>query len=135
MKVQIIGNLHPQPGSVGFDVCTSIDCSIPARSRRTIPTGLYLAMPSNLWAGVYSRSGLADRYGLTILNAPGVIDPDYRGEIKLILFNSGEDSVRFPAGSRLAQLIFHPITPIDLQTVAELPPTARGSNGLGSTGV
>lgn len=125
MKVQIIGNLHPQPGSVGFDVCTSIDCSIPARSRRTIPTGLYLAMPSNLWAGVYSRSGLADRYGLTILNAPGVIDPDYRGE----------DSVRFPAGSRLAQLIFHPITPIDLQTVAELPPTARGSNGLGSTGV
>lgn len=112
MKVQIIGNLHPQPGSVGFDVCTSIDCSIPARSRRTIPTGL-------------SRSGLADRYGLTILNAPGVIDPDYRGE----------DSVRFPAGSRLAQLIFHPITPIDLQTVAELPPTARGSNGLGSTGV
>lgn len=136
MLVKVIGKIIRQtPGSVGYDLCCQTDCAIPARSRRIVGTGIRLAMPEGIWAGVYSRSGLAARYGLTILNAPGVIDSDYRGEIQLILFNSGEESVRFPAGSRLAQLIFHTFEPVRILEVTELPSTGRGSNGLGSTGV
>jgi dUTP pyrophosphatase len=99
-----------------------------------IPTGLAIALPAGFEAQVRPRSGLAARHGLTVLNAPGTIDADYRGEIQVLLVNLGDQPVRVTRGMRIAQLIVAPVIHAELREVASLDETVRGSSGFGSTG-
>lgn len=103
--------------------------------RALVPTGLAIALPEGYEAQVRPRSGLAARDGITVLNAPGTIDADYRGEIKVPLINHGEQPFRIERGMRIAQMIVAPVSRVAWCPVKELPPTARGGGGFGSTGV
>jgi len=99
-----------------------------------IPTGIAIALPAGLEAQVRPRSGLAARQGVTVLNAPGTIDADYRGEITVLLINHGREAFSVQRGSRIAQLIVAPVMAVTLREVRKLTETARGSGGFGSTG-
>ncbi|GAB4148354.1 MAG: dUTP diphosphatase [Sphingomonadales bacterium] len=103
-------------------------------ARALIPTGIAIGLPPGFEAQVRPRSGLALRHGLTLLNAPGTIDADYRGEIGVILVNLGQDAVAIERGMRVAQLVVAPVARLDWRPVAKLDATARGSGGFGSTG-
>jgi dUTP pyrophosphatase len=102
--------------------------------RTLVPTGIAIALPAGFEAQVRPRSGLAVKHGVTVLNTPGTIDADYRGEIQVLLVNLGSDSHEIVRGTRIAQLVIAPITPISLSEVAVLDPTLRGTGGFGSTG-
>jgi len=102
--------------------------------RAAVPTGISLALPEGFEAQVRPRSGLALKHGITVLNSPGTIDADYRGEIRVILANLGSEPVTLRRGERVAQLVVAPVTRIAWQTVAALPDSARGAGGFGSTG-
>ncbi len=102
--------------------------------RAAIPTGLAIALPPGFEAQVRPRSGLALKNGVTALNSPGTIDADYRGEIKVILINHGQDSVTIRRGDRIAQIVVAPVTQAAWDVVETLDETARGSGGFGSTG-
>jgi dUTP pyrophosphatase len=102
--------------------------------RALIPTGLAIALPEGYEAQVRPRSGLAARHGVTVLNAPGTIDADYRGEISVPLINHGHDPFTVRRGERVAQMVIAPVVQAELMPVATLTPTARGSGGFGSTG-
>ena len=99
-----------------------------------IPTGLVIALPPGFEAQVRPRSGLAAKFGVTVLNSPGTIDADYRGEINVLLINHGRDPFTIKRGERIAQIIITPVTRATLVPVAELSATTRGSGGFGSTG-
>jgi dUTP pyrophosphatase len=99
-----------------------------------IPTGLMLALAAGSEGQVRPRSGLAARHGVTVLNAPGTIDADYRGEVKVLLINHGRAPFRIERGTRIAQLVVAPVTAVRLVEVAVLPATERGAGGFGSTG-
>lgn len=103
--------------------------------RRLIPTGLRLGLPSGYEGQVRPRSGLALRLGITVLNSPGTIDADYRGEVKVLLVNLGNEPVDITPGMRIAQLVVAPVCQVTLHLVAELDRTERGQGGYGSTGV
>src|SRR5690606_40024588 len=103
--------------------------------RRLIPTGLRLGLPSGYEGQVRRRSGLALRLGITVLNSPGTIDADYRGEVKVLLVNLGNEPVDITQGMRIAQLVVAPVCQVTLHLVAELDRTERGQGGYGSTGV
>lgn len=103
--------------------------------RALVPTGIAIALPSGWEAQVRPRSGLALKYGITVLNSPGTIDADYRGEIQIILGNLGEQSVVIQRGMRIAQLVVAPVSQVTWQRVEILPETERGSGGFGHTGV
>ena len=103
-------------------------------ARRAIPTGLALAVPPGFEVQVRPRSGLALRHGLTIVNAPGTIDADYRGEIFVLLVNLGTEPVRIEHGDRIAQFVVAPVVLVEPQEVDDLDDTARGEGGFGSTG-
>ncbi len=126
-------------GSAGMDLRAACEDELPIaikpRERALVPTGLAIALPDGFEAQVRPRSGLAWKQGLTVLNAPGTVDADYRGEVKVILVNTGKDPVVIKRGDRIAQMVIAPVVQARLQTVAELPETARGSGGFGSTGV
>jgi dUTP pyrophosphatase len=107
---------------------------IPSRGRVIIPTGLTISLPSGMEAQVRPRSGLAIRHGVTVLNAPGTIDADYRGEIQVILINHGDEPFRVERGLRIAQLVVAPVARAQLREVDNLDTTARGPGGFGSTG-
>jgi dUTP pyrophosphatase len=100
-----------------------------------VPTGVAIALPSGYEAQVRPRSGLAGAHGITVLNAPGTIDSDYRGEVKVLLINHGRASFSIERGMRIAQLVIAPVTTAELIEVEELPVSARGAGGFGSTGV
>ena len=100
-----------------------------------VPTGIAIALPAGLEGQVRPRSGLAARHGITVLNTPGTIDADYRGEIAVILINHGAESFSVTRGMRIAQLVISPIAYAQLRKVEKLAGTARGSDGFGSTGV
>ena len=102
--------------------------------RAAVPTGIALALPEGYEAQVRPRSGLALKHGLTVLNSPGTIDADYRGEIRVILANLGTEPVTLARGERVAQLVLAPVSRIAWAPVAALPESARGANGFGSTG-
>lgn len=102
--------------------------------RALIPTGLAIALPAGYEAQVRPRSGLAIKHGITCLNSPGTIDADYRGELKVILINHGEESFTIARGERIAQMVIAPVTQIGWDAVEELPETQRGAGGFGSTG-
>jgi len=99
-----------------------------------VPTGLSIALPEGYEAQVRPRSGLAAKHGVTVLNTPGTIDADYRGEIGVLLINHGAESFTIRRGERIAQMIIAPVARAELVAVTELPSTARGSGGFGSTG-
>lgn len=99
-----------------------------------LPTGLVIALPKGFEAQVRPRSGLAARYGVTVLNAPGTIDADYRGEIGVLLINHGDAPFTIQRGERIAQLVIAPVMQVELVPAAALPDTDRGSGGFGSTG-
>jgi deoxyuridine 5''-triphosphate nucleotidohydrolase (dut) len=103
--------------------------------RKLIPTGIAIAMPVGLEAQVRPRSGLALKHGVTVLNTPGTIDADYRGEVGVILINLGQEPFTVQRGDRIAQLVFQYVPRVALVEVEELPPSERGAGGFGSTGV
>jgi dUTP pyrophosphatase len=123
------------PGAAGMDLLADVDDDVvlAAGERRLIPTGLALALPAGFEGQVRPRSGLAARDGVTLLNAPGTIDADYRGELQVLLVNLGQAPVRIHRGDRIAQLIVAPVAAFEWHEVEALPPTTRGSGGFGST--
>jgi dUTP pyrophosphatase len=123
-------------GSSGVDLTAATDEPIilAPGARAAIPTGIALALPLGYEAQVRPRSGLALRHGLTVLNSPGTIDSDYRGEIRVILANLGSDKVTIARGERIAQLVLARVQRIAWRPVSELPQSVRGQGGFGSTG-
>src|SRR5690606_38175928 len=123
--------------AAGFDLHAAVasPISLHPGERQLIPTGIAIAMPAQLEAQVRPRSGLAWKHGITALNSPGTIDADYRGEIKVILINHGQNTFVIERGERIAQLVFQEIPSVRLVAVDELPDTERGSGGFGHTGV
>ncbi|MDP3545710.1 MAG: dUTP diphosphatase [Phreatobacter sp.] len=125
-------------GAAGMDLVAALPEDAPItlepRARAAVPTGLELAIPPGYEGQVRPRSGLAIRHGLTVLNAPGTIDSDYRGEVKVLLINLGDEPVKIARGERIAQLVIAPVTVADLITVEKLDETTRGIGGFGSTG-
>ncbi len=122
--------------SAGMDLYAFIndDTVLKPMERLLIPTGIYLELPEGFEAQIRPRSGLAYRYGITVLNSPGTIDADYRGEIKVLLINLGKDPFTIEPGSRIAQLIITQYTKIVWEEVEILEKTDRGAGGLGHTG-
>ena len=123
-------------GSSGMDLAANIDAKIEINPGDTaiVPTGLKLAVPSGFEAQIRPRSGLAAKKKITVLNTPGTIDADYRGEIKVILFNLSKNIFSIESGDRIAQMVICPIEQVDLEEVDSLDDTKRGSGGFGSTG-
>jgi dUTP pyrophosphatase len=123
-------------GAAGMDLCAWLPeaLTIPPQGRALIPTGLTLEIPANYEAQVRPRSGLAVSFGITVLNSPGTIDSDYRGELKVILVNLGPGSYTVKNGDRIAQLVFSPVLRAVLEPAVSLGETARGAGGFGSTG-
>ena len=121
-------------GAAGVDLVAAAPVTLVPLGRRPVPTGIAIALPEGYEAQVRPRSGLAVRHGVTVLNAPGTIDADYRGEIMVVLINLGDRAVEIARGMRIAQLVVAPVTEVAFRQVETLNRTARGSGGLGSTG-
>jgi dUTP pyrophosphatase len=125
-------------GSAGMDVraavCEDEPVILKPGERAMVPTGLSVALPEGYEIQVRPRSGLAAKYGLTCLNTPGTVDSDYRGEIKVILINLGQEVVTLRRGERIAQLVLAPVTRLGWRQVDALDETTRGDGGFGSTG-
>ena len=142
MKVQIINkSAYPTPiyateKSAGMDLKANITESITLKplERALVPTGLYMALPDGTEAQVRPRSGLAAKYGISVLNAPGTIDADYRGEVKVILVNLSNDEFVINPGERIAQLVVAKYEKVEWDEVEVLDETDRGEGGFGSTG-
>ncbi|MFC2295789.1 MAG: dUTP diphosphatase [Prevotella sp.] len=143
VKIRIV-NMGQQPlpayataQSAGMDLRANIDSPITLRpmERRLIPTGLRIALPEGCEAQVRPRSGLALKHGITVLNTPGTIDADYRGEVKVLLVNFSNDDFVINTGERIAQMVIARYEKADLEQVAELDDTERGDGGYGHTGV
>ncbi len=124
-------------GAAGLDLRAAIGESVmlPPGERALIPTGLAMQLPEGFEGQVRPRSGLALRHGVTVLNAPGTVDSDYRGEVSVVLINHGGEPFTVARGDRIAQLVIAPVTHARLSEVETLSETARGSGGYGSTGV
>jgi dUTP pyrophosphatase len=120
----------------GMDLCAAVTEPVVLNpgERYLVPAGFHMALPPGCEAQVRPRSGLAIKQGITVLNAPGTIDADYRGEVKVILANLGAEPFTINRGDRVAQMIIQPIVQADLQTVDELPESERGHGGFGHTG-
>ena len=121
-------------GAAGMDLRAAVGCSIAAGARRLVPTGLRFAIPEAFEGQVRPRSGLAIKHGVTVLNAPGTIDEDYRGEVKVLLVNLGSAPFTIQPGDRIAQLVLLPIVRAMLQVVDTFEASARGAGGFGHTG-
>lgn len=122
-------------GAAGYDVASAeADFVLAPGERRLVATGLEMELPANVECQVRPRSGLALRYGLTLPNSPATIDPDYRGELRVIVWNAGSEPVPVPRGTRIAQLVFARFVVPEVAEVAELSASERGTSGFGSTG-
>jgi dUTP pyrophosphatase len=143
MKVRIVNrSKYPTPAyatekSAGMDLKADIETPITLGplERALVPTGLYIALPDGTEAQVRPRSGLAAKYGISVLNAPGTIDADYRGEVKVILVNLSNEPFVINPGERIAQLVVARYEKVEWDEVETLDETQRGSGGFGSTGV
>ena len=141
----LVKKLHPSvqlpsyktEGSSGMDLMAFIENStkIAPNSSTIIPTGISVAIPNDVEIQIRPRSGLAAKSNISVLNTPGTIDSDYRGEIKVILFNHGPKEFIVKNKDRIAQMILAPVLKVDFEEVDDLPETLRGSGGFGSTGV
>jgi dUTP pyrophosphatase len=129
---------HSQ-GAAGFDLSAAVGEDSPLviapGARALVPTGLVLLLPAGIEAQIRPRSGLAAEHGVTVLNAPGTVDADYRGEVKVILINHGEDDFTVRRGDRIAQMVVASVAEAELVERAEADQTERGSAGFGSTGI
>ena len=123
-------------GASGMDLIAFIEKSVSVKSKTSsiIPTGLSVAFQKKYEIQIRPRSGLAAKNNITVLNTPGTIDSDYRGEIKVIIYNHGDDDFIINNGDRIAQMVLSPIIKMDLEEVKDLPKTIRGEGGFGSTG-
>jgi dUTP pyrophosphatase len=124
-------------GAAGADLCAAVedDLVLEPGERAAVPTGLVVEIPMGFEGQVRPRSGLAIRDGLTVVNAPGTIDSDYRGELKVLMVNIGSEPATIIRGERIAQLVIAPVTRAIFVESAELSPSERGDGGFGSTGV
>jgi dUTP pyrophosphatase len=122
-------------GAAGMDICSAVDIGLGPGTWAAVSTGLSVEIPKGFELQVRPRSGLAAKYGISVLNAPGTIDSDYRGEIKVILINHGPNNFNVSRGDRIAQLVFAAAPQVSIQETEELSDTERGTGGLGSTGV
>ena len=142
MKVKVINNSHhplpryETPLSAGMDVRANLSEPIVLRplERALVPTGLFVELPAGYEMQVRPRSGLAAKYGLTVLNAPGTVDADYRGEVKVILANLSNEEFTINDGERVAQLVVAQHAQVEWEVAEELSDTERGAGGCGSTG-
>ncbi|MRX49220.1 dUTP diphosphatase [Paracoccus sp. S-4012] len=128
---------YETPGAAGADLRCDLrggEAVLAPGARMAVPTGLILAIPEGWEGQVRPRSGLALREGVTVLNAPGTIDSDYRGEVQVLLANLGQQAVTLRHGERVAQLVVAPVSQARFVAVAALPETTRGTGGFGSTG-
>ena len=126
---------YEHPGDAGADLRTSIDVDLAPGERALLPTGVAIALPDGFAAFVHPRSGLAVKYGVSLVNAPGTIDAGYRGEIKVSVINlDPRSSVRFRRGDRIAQLVVQRVERATFHRVDRLPGSDRGEGGFGSTG-
>lgn len=121
-------------GAAGMDIVAAEDCTLAPGARHAVSTGFALAIPAGYEVQVRPRSGLAIKHGITCLNTPGTIDSDYRGEVKVILVNLGQEPFAIGRGERIAQLVPAPVLRATLDEATTLDETARGSGGFGSTG-
>lgn len=122
-------------GAAGMDLRAAEAVTLKPGARHLVPTGLSIALPQGFEAQVRPRSGLAVKHGVTVLNSPGTIDCDYRGEVKVPLINHGQEDFVIARGDRIAQMVIAPVIQIAWNDVADLDETARGAGGFGSTGV
>jgi dUTP pyrophosphatase len=126
---------YAHPGDAGADLMTAVDVTLQPGQRALVPTGVAVALPDGLAGFVHPRSGLAERYGLSIVNAPGTVDSGYRGEIKVMLVNlDPHEPVTLARGDRIAQLVVQRVETAAFVEVDRLPDSERGSGGYGSTG-
>jgi dUTP pyrophosphatase len=125
-----------RPGDAGYDLCAAEGFFLWPGERHTVPTGVAIALPPGVAGLVTPRSGLAARHGISVVNGPGLIDPNYRGEIRVVLVNLGDARFEAAPGDRIAQLLLVPFATPDTCVVDELPPSGddRGENGFGSSG-
>ena len=125
------------PGASGFDLHAAVDGEIVLApgQRELVPTGLAIALPPGCEGQIRARSGLALRHGILLPNAPGTVDSDYRGELRVILMNAGSEPFAIRRGDRIAQLVIARVAYAEFQEVSELPASERGSGGFGHTGV
>lgn len=125
---------HATAGAAGLDLRSAADLTLRPGERALVPTGLAIALPEGFEAQVRPRSGLAVKHGITVLNAPGTIDADYRGEIQVPLINHGQADFVIARGERIAQMIVARVEQVELVEVDGLDDTARGASGFGSSG-
>ncbi|HEY3065336.1 MAG TPA: dUTP diphosphatase [Methylomirabilota bacterium] len=126
---------YARPGDAGLDLHAAAAVTLDPGGRALVPTGLAVAIPPGFAGFVLPRSGLALRHGITVLNAPGLIDAGYRGEVKVLLVNlDRHTAVKLERGERVAQLVIQRVEEVTLAEVAELPASERGAGGFGSTG-
>ena len=143
MKVKIVNKsafdtpFYATEKSAGMDIKANIEKPIVLRplQRAMVPTGLYIALPEGTEAQIRPRSGLAAKHGITVLNTPGTIDADYRGEIKVILVNLSNDDFTINPGERIAQMVVARYEKVEWDSVEVLDETERGTGGFGSTGI
>ena len=141
VQIKIINpSNNPRPqystiGSAGLDLRSDIDIVIPGREKAIVTTGLYIELPEGYEAQVRPRSGLAFNHGITVLNTPGTIDCDYRGEIKVLLFNTEPTPFEIRKGDRICQIVINKYEKAELISVSELDNTERGVGGIGHTGI
>jgi dUTP pyrophosphatase len=121
-------------GAAGFDLCAAADTVLPAHGFGAVGTGLALELPDRTEAQVRPRSGLAVKHGIGILNSPGTIDADYRGEVRVVLFNTSDRDYQVRRGDRIAQIVFSVLTDVELVETNSLSETDRGTGGFGHTG-
>jgi dUTP pyrophosphatase len=126
---------YEHPGDAGADLVTTVDATLAPGERALLPTGIAIALPDGYAAFVHPRSGLAVRFGVSLVNAPGTVDAGYRGEIKVSVINlDPTNAVVFHRGDRIAQLVIQPVVRARFHEVERLPGSARGDGGFGSTG-
>ncbi len=143
VRVRRVGNRGPSlelpryetAGSAGMDLRADEAFTLAPGERRLVPTGLAVEIPPGFEGSVRPRSGLALRHGVGMMNAPGTVDSDYRGELAVILVNHGQAPVSFTRGERIAQLVIAPVARAELELVDALSDTGRGGGGFGSTGL
>lgn len=125
---------YASDGAAGMDVCSAEDVELAPGARHAVASGFAVAIPEGYEIQVRPRSGLAFKHGISVPNAPGTIDSDYRGELKVLLINHGTDAFSIQRGDRIAQLVIAPVTRASFEEVDDLDETARGEGGFGSTG-
>jgi len=128
---------YGSPGAAGLDLLAALKSELVLMpgARAIIPCGIEIALPEGYEAQVRPRSGMALRHGVTVLNAPGTVDSDYRGEVCVVLVNHGSEPFAVKRGMRIAQLVVAPVSRVEWRETAELPESGRGAGGFGSTGI